>query len=71
MEWEQGGKLNREGNIYIYIYICIMTDSPLLYGRNQHNIVEQLSSNRKKRLLSKIILKRIQLLKGVSSEGAS
>ena len=48
-----------------------MTDSPLLYGRNQHNIVEQLSSNRKKRLLSKIILKRIQLLKGVSSEGAS
>ena len=57
--------------IYIYVYI-IITDSSLLHSRNQHNIVKQLSANKKKRLLSKIILERIQLLKeGVSSEGAS
>ena len=77
----EAGREAQRGGKYIYIYVCvciyiyvyiIITDSSLLHSRNQHNIVKQLSANKKKRLLSKIILERIQLLKeGVSSEGAS
>ena len=40
MGWELGGRLAREG-IYIIMLICV-------YGRNQYNIVKQLSSNYKK-----------------------
>ena len=42
--WGRGLRFMREGVcVYIYIY-KIMTDW-FLYGRNQHNIVKQCSSN--------------------------
>ena len=51
--WRVEGRLNREG-IYIYIYLHTHTQSygwfMLLYSRNQHNFVKQLSSNYKKRI---------------------
>ena len=41
MGWEVGGRFKRQGHVYNY-------DGFMLpYGRNQHNIVKQLSSNYK------------------------
>ena len=42
--WE-AQRWDGEINIYIYIYIYNYGLFMLLYGRNQHNIVKQLSSN--------------------------
>ena len=42
-----------------------MTDSPLLHGRNQHNIINQLSSNKKKDCYRKLFLKGSSFLKKV------
>ena len=43
MGWEVGGMFKREGT-----YVLTMAVILLMYGRNQYNIVNQLSSNLKK-----------------------
>ena len=36
---EIGGRFKKEGHVYTYGWFMV------IYGRNQHNIVKQLSSN--------------------------
>ena len=53
MEWGIGGRLKREG-IYIYIYVYTHNYDwlTLVYSRDHHNIVKQLSSKNKSQLKS-------------------
>ena len=39
MRWEVGRRFKREG-MYVYLWLIYLT-----YGRNQHNIIKQLSFN--------------------------
>ena len=45
LEGWDGGERERLKRERIYIYMCNYGSFALLYGRNHHNIVKQLSSN--------------------------